>query len=83
MLFTKGSKFRETKNISWEKDKYTIIDRFSDCIDTWCRKYGIDESVLIEWKGEVIDKDDHKIKNLSNKTYSKFTSAKQSIKYFE
>ena len=67
-LITKGPKYKETNNISWEKAKSTIIKGLNDCIDTWCSKHGIDKSLLMEWKDKVINKVDGKIKTLSNKT---------------
>ena len=56
-LLTKGPKYRETNNIYWEKAKSTEI---SDCIHTRCNKHGRDKSVLMQWKGKVIDKVDEK-----------------------
>ena len=69
-FFTKNPKLRETNNTSREKTKFTIFVGLNYCIDTWQSKYGIDKSVLMEWKGKVIDNVDEKIKCLSNKTSS-------------
>ena len=72
-VFIKDPKYKQTNNISWEKAKFTIIEEeFNDSIDSWYSKYGIKNSVDMEWKGKVIDKVDEKIKILSNKTSSKF-----------
>ena len=59
----------------------------NDGIDTWCSKYDIDKSVLMEWKGKVINKIDEKTKNFVQQTIFKIsyecTLVKQSVKYFE
>ena len=60
MLFTRNPKCREARNMSLEKAKSTIIQGLIDSIDAWCSKYGVDKSVLMQWKGKVIDKDDEK-----------------------
>ena len=69
-LFTKDS--RETNNTSGKRAKSTIIEGLSDCIDTRCNENGIDKSVLLQWKVNVIYKVGEKMKMLSNKTSSKF-----------
>ena len=33
-IITKGPKYREINNLSWEKAKSIIIGGFNDCIDT-------------------------------------------------
>ena len=33
-FITKGPKYRETSNISWEKSKSTILEELNDCTDT-------------------------------------------------
>ena len=71
-LFYEGPEYKETINISSEKAKFTIIEGLSGCIVTWRSKHGIDKSLLMEWKGKVIDKVDEKIKTLPRKASSKF-----------
>ena len=71
-LFTKVPKYIETNHVSWRNAKSTKIEGLNDCIDTRCSKYGIDKSVLMEWKGTVTDKVDDKRKTLSNKLSLKF-----------
>ena len=47
------------------------MKELNDCIDTLCSKHGMNKSVLMEWKGKVIDRIDENIKTLSKKTSSK------------
>ena len=47
-LFTKGPKYREDNKISREGTKAGIMNGYSDCIDAWCNKHGIDKSILTE-----------------------------------
>ena len=38
------------------------MKELNDCIDTLCSKHGMNKSVLMEWKGKVIDRIDENIK---------------------
>ena len=40
------------------------MEGLSDYVDTWCNKHDIDNSILTNWKYEVIRKVDEKIQNL-------------------
>ena len=48
------------------------MKELNDRIDTLCSKHGMNKSVLMEWKGKVIDRIDENIKTLSKKTSPKF-----------
>ena len=32
------------------------IEGLNECIDTWCSKHGINKSLHMEWKGNVINR---------------------------
>ena len=42
------------------------MEGLNDCVDTWCNKHEIDNSILTDWKYEVIRKFDEKIQILSD-----------------
>ena len=65
MLFTGCPICRETNNMPLKKAEPTIILGFVDIVDAWCSKHAIDKSVLTEWKGKVIDKDDEPLSQKS------------------
>ena len=59
------------------------MEGLNDCIDTQCNKYGIDKSILTEWKYKVKSKISKKIKilysNISGKYYKKMFQQKEPL----
>ena len=69
-LFSKGPKYREGRNISFDKARENIISGITSCIDSWCNKHGYNSATFLEWKTTVILKVDDKITELINKNHS-------------
>ena len=65
-LLTKGPKYREPRNINFQKARDNIVSGLQDCIDKWCHKKGLPPHVLSDWRNTVLELVDKRILILKN-----------------
>ena len=63
-MFSKGPKYREPVNISWQKAKTQTFIGLSEYIGQLSSNKGIRIGNFREWKNKLISAIDHEIKNL-------------------
>ena len=67
-LFRKGPNYREPKFINWRKTEESLKEDIRTFIKKWSDKTGLAEVCFVEWKTNVFNKLDDKIKKLRKKS---------------
>ena len=66
-LLTKGPNYREARTLNYNKCKKEIADSLGVTIDSLAVKYGVNKSDFNDWKKNILQQVDQRVRNLKSK----------------